>query len=59
MSRPASWAFCTAQEVVGLGVERAQPPLQLQLARAALVLGALHLYRFCFVVGCLVVRLLP
>jgi hypothetical protein len=44
------------QEVVGLGVERPQPPLQLQLARAALLLGALHLYRFCFVVGCLVVR---
>ena len=45
--------------MVGLGVEQAQPPLQLQLARAALVLGALHLYRFCFVVGCLVVRPLP
>ena len=31
------------------------PPLQLQLARGVLLLGALQLYRFLFTVGCLAV----
>lgn len=51
-------AFCCLflQEVVGLSFDKAQPPLQLQMARAVLLLGALQLYRFCFLVGCLAVR---
>lgn len=40
---------------MGLSIDHARPPLELQLARAALLLGALQLYRFCFVVGCLAV----
>lgn len=51
------WRFDSLQDVVGVSIDHRQPPLQLQLARAVLLLGALQLYRFLFAVGSLAVRI--
>lgn len=45
-----------SQEVVGISLQSAHPPLALQLARPLLLLAALSLYRFLFAVGTLAVR---
>ncbi len=51
------WSLDSIQDVVGVSIDHRQPPLQLQLARAVLLLGALQLYRFLFAVGSLAVRI--